>query len=439
MKKIILIVILFYVGNTTILAQEEYKTYWDREEQNLRTLGSYLNDEKTGLWVSYNKSGKTKSVGSYINGEKTGQWKYYYNNKQLSLIEHFKNGISVGERKDYYRNGQLSYRMNYNKKGEPIGEAKSYNIKGKLIFVTTYKNGEIYKSKHTDKNVEEFSTYQVGEIEKQKIEKIIGTSLKSKLITKTDSKSNYTYVFGSKEQIYDNKKINAFTIILLKNKKVQSEISFNIQFEFMTITQVQKIVGYNLENTNETIEIGFGRAACGYGMHSAIFFRKDDNLIKGLITSSYGEPESEYSYSNIIAPPENKKNQIWIEETIGHSETINEEIVEVNYYTEIRKYELKNEKLILLNPKKLAYYYVTAKSGLRQRYRPFITSEKLPLLKYGTKIKVLNKTELSFKVKEEGKIISGHWVNIETKDEQGNEYTSYVFDGYLSKIKSGND
>lgn len=52
---------------------------------------------------------------------------------------------------------------------------------------------------------------------------------------------------------------------------------------------------------------------------------------------------------------------------------------------------------------------------------------------------MLNKTKLNFKVKEESKIISGYWVNIETKDEQENEYTSYVFDGYLSKIKPNND
>ncbi len=433
MKKLILVILFFATNNLLTTAQEKYHTYWDNQKS--REIGYYLDGEKTGQWKAYYQNGKMQYIGNYNNGKKKDTWKYYHKNSQLSTQIHYTNGTPTGKRKDYHPNGKLRYVVNYNTKGVAIGESKTYDIKGDLFLTETYKNGEIYKIKYANSILEKFPTYMLQETEKQEIENSIGNNLKIKQILKTKQNTNYIYVFGTKEQIHNNKKINALTILLVKENKIISEISYNIPFEFMTVTQTNRIEGYNLEHINESLEMEFGRAACGYGVHNILFFRKGNSLIKGVLVSSYGEPESDYSYSEIIEPTEKMKNQIWIKKIVGCSKLENDKVIEIPFYTKIKKYKLQKDKLVLLNSKKNNYYYVTAKSGLRQRYQPFITSEKLDVLAYGTKIKLLNKTKLPFKVREKGKILQGYWANIETQDSIGNKYTSYVFDGYLSKIQ----
>ena len=46
----------------------------------LSESGEYINDKKTGPWVSYWENGQLKSKGSYINGKKEGNHIKYYKN-----------------------------------------------------------------------------------------------------------------------------------------------------------------------------------------------------------------------------------------------------------------------------------------------------------------------------------------------------------------------
>lgn len=71
------------------------------------------------------------------------------------------------------------------------------------------------------------------------------------------------------------------------------------------------------------------------------------------------------------------------------------------------------------------YYSVIANPGLQMRTSPSLNGEKIMLIPFGEKIKVLRKTDISMKA--EG--LHGFWYLVEYKDKQG-----YVFSGFLSKI-----
>lgn len=84
--------------------------------------------------------------------------------------------------------------------------------------------------------------------------------------------------------------------------------------------------------------------------------------------------------------------------------------------------------------------YVWAKSGLTVRNKPFINGEKTGIVKYGERIKIVEKTSFlysdevleSYQVNGEWTSnfnLIGYWVKIIFEDQEG-----FIFDGYLSKF-----
>lgn len=366
-------------------------------------------------------------------GLKAQEKKSYWDNGNLKHVYNYKDEKLNGEQKDYHRNGELEFVLNY-KDGEAVGESRFYNNSGELLKVTTYKNGDWLTSDNKERKLIAFNVVSV-EPQKEELLKNVTSNYLSRtdLILKTTKNSDYSYAFGLKEKSFDNKLVKSLTILLLKERKVISEISYNIDFEFKDIFESMSLKGFNIEGLDEAIEIGFGNVESGYGYHSTVFFRKNNGLVKGLLVSSYEEEESDYNRQEIIAPLHHELNEIWVKNSIGHSEHEDDEYTDVNYFTEINKFKFEQGKFISINSEKDNFYYVTALSGLNQRDQPNITSETLGLLKYGTRIKLINKTNHKFKVSDNGKVIEGYWAQIQVNDASGNTYTSYVFDGYLSE------
>lgn len=82
--------------------------------------------------------------------------------------------------------------------------------------------------------------------------------------------------------------------------------------------------------------------------------------------------------------------------------------------------------------RKVNYYrYVTAKSGLNYRNRPISSGEVLGKFPYRTFLLVIGETNMNFTVNDDGKEISGRWLQV-TLDDSGEE-TVFVFDGFLGK------
>jgi len=406
MKKSIILLILLNIV-FSLHAQEEIN-YWDNG--NLRNVSNYKDGEKEGINKDYYQNGELQEIGGYKNGEKNGEWKEYYRTGQLKGISSYKDGTS-------------------------IGESKSYNEKGKLLSTTSYKNGDWVKTDNKKRRLIEFNTVLAKSPKFEELESVTTNHLsRTDLILKTENNSIYSYAFGLKEKTFDNKLVKSLTILLLKDKKVVSEISYNIDFEFKHISGANLLKGFNIESIDEALEIGFGRGACGYGWHSTVFFRKEDKLIKGVLVSSYGEVESEYNTQEIIAPLNKEVNQVWVKKSTGLSEYKNDEYTEVNYFTEIEKYKFQNDSLVLMNSKPIDnYYYVTAKNGLNTRNNPYFSEDNIvDKLDVGTKVKVLNKTDFTHELWDGSKLVKGNWVQIEIENNDG-KFTAYVFDGYLNK------
>ena len=84
-----------------------------------------------------------------------------------------------------------------------------------------------------------------------------------------------------------------------------------------------------------------------------------------------------------------------------------------------------NEKTIPLeNKKKEEIKYVTAKTGLIFRDKP--KGKRLGSFSYGSKLKILKRTGVFQEIKNEGKLLKGEWIEVNTDG-------TYVFDGFLSE------
>ena len=86
-----------------------------------------------------------------------------------------------------------------------------------------------------------------------------------------------------------------------------------------------------------------------------------------------------------------------------------------------------NEKTTTLeNKKKEEIKYVTAKTGLIFRDKP--QGKRLGSFGYGSKLKILKRTGVFQEIKNEGKLLKGEWIEVNTDG-------TYVFDGFLSEEK----
>jgi len=65
-----------------------WECYWSNGK--LMYKGSYINDERHGLWEEYyHENGKLWDKGSYLNGKRHGLWEYYHENGQLEKREFY--------------------------------------------------------------------------------------------------------------------------------------------------------------------------------------------------------------------------------------------------------------------------------------------------------------------------------------------------------------
>lgn len=250
------------------------------------------------------------------------------------------------------------------------------------------------------------------------------------LLSKSEKDSLYLYAFGGIKK--NERNYEKLVVFLVKSDSIISQLNCDFEYQKNDIRSCTSVKELRLKNIDETIDLLFAGEP---GWSSSLyFFRKKDKLIKGLITSEYGELDN---YSELLKiPTNNEANQIWIEKETGKTDIDNLGSYNyTNYFTTTDKYLLDNDSLILLNPKKENYYYVTARNGLRQRTKPFLKSDTLELLHYRTKINVLNKTDIEMELYDNGKMIKGHWVQIKYENKNRHQLSAYIFNGFLSKDK----
>lgn len=169
-------------------------------------------------------------------------------------------------------------------------------------------------------------------------------------MAKSREDSLFQYIFGSKKiASAKNDSVEALAIFLRKNDRILSEINFEIDFSFMSPGAFIVMNNILIDGIDKVLDFGFGRGACGYGYNNALFFRRDDQLIKGMLLFTDGEGGASYDQYQFVPPLKKSKNQIWVEHKEGFYPVENDEII---YYKEYLRYKYKDGNLRLLNPRK---------------------------------------------------------------------------------------
>jgi len=108
----------------------------------LESNGEMDGENRVGLWVFYQKDGKTiVSEENYKNGLLDGESKTYYRNGKITETMFYKNGGLEGNLKRFSDEGILLDDLNY-KNGKLSGLAKYYNTAGELTMTGYYENNE---------------------------------------------------------------------------------------------------------------------------------------------------------------------------------------------------------------------------------------------------------------------------------------------------------
>ena len=76
--------------------------------------------------------------------------------------------------------------------------------------------------------------------------------------------------------------------------------------------------------------------------------------------------------------------------------------------------------------------YVEADNGLNVREKPQLSSKKIGKLDYSTAVKVFQNTGLELTIKDEGKDVTGEWVEVH---EINGDLKGYVFNGFLTSTE----
>lgn len=92
--------------------------------------GTYINQKKQGIWITYGEGSVPVEVGSYKNDQKHGKWTIYYTDGVISEVIHYQEGIENGPYKTYFENGQIRMDAFY-LNGALHGQVSYYEQNGK--------------------------------------------------------------------------------------------------------------------------------------------------------------------------------------------------------------------------------------------------------------------------------------------------------------------
>ena len=79
-------------------------------------------------------------------------------------------------------------------------------------------------------------------------------------------------------------------------------------------------------------------------------------------------------------------------------------------------------------------HYTVAKSGLNVRVKPKLGAPKVSTASYLTQVKILAETGAELSIVDEGKTLTGQWIEIQFKDQNNGLNTGFVFDQFVKPI-----
>ncbi len=124
-----------YDENGEITSSAIYKNNLKIGEGIITGSGQY-----EGSWKLYYPTGELKAEGEYKAGNKDGKWKYYFISGEIEQRGNFKNNLASGEWTWYFKTGETK-RLEYYRKGREDGESIEYDEAGRVINHGNYIDG----------------------------------------------------------------------------------------------------------------------------------------------------------------------------------------------------------------------------------------------------------------------------------------------------------
>lgn len=112
-----------------LLQNESYATMFYSTGEKMAE-GKYLDQKKTGIWITYGANEIKVNEGNYLAGKKYELWKTFYPNGKVSEEVSFIADLENGEFKSYFENGKIQQEAIY-KEGYRKGKTTIYYINGK--------------------------------------------------------------------------------------------------------------------------------------------------------------------------------------------------------------------------------------------------------------------------------------------------------------------
>ncbi len=96
--------------------------------------GKFIDDKKTGKWITYYPNGNMKSVITYENNRPNGYATLYHENGKILEQGYWKNQRWVGDYKSYHENGEVQHEFKFNDQGKRDGKQAYYADNGQKII-----------------------------------------------------------------------------------------------------------------------------------------------------------------------------------------------------------------------------------------------------------------------------------------------------------------
>ena len=130
--------------------------------------GTYHRGRKTGVWIKYNKDGKTvKLKGNYVNNRPNGNYTRYFSNGKIKEKGSFGDNAYSGELIRYHENGTIAYQATFDGEGHETGTVKHYYENGQLEASYGLKKGKVegvYTQYNEDGTVRLSSKFSGGKV-----------------------------------------------------------------------------------------------------------------------------------------------------------------------------------------------------------------------------------------------------------------------------------
>lgn len=124
-----------YNSDGEIIASSVYKNDVKVGEGVITGSGKYI-----GSWKIYYPTGELRAEGEYEEGKKNGKWKYYFITGELEQKGNYKNNLPSGEWVWYFKNREIK-RQEYYRKGREDGESIEYDEQNRIVNSGNYVDG----------------------------------------------------------------------------------------------------------------------------------------------------------------------------------------------------------------------------------------------------------------------------------------------------------